>query len=307
MNQTCKIVTYHYVRPIKNSKFPNVKGLELDGFSRQIDYFKKHFKIISQDEIIEHIYENKTFPSHSLLLTFDDGLKDHFQFVFPELKKHGISGVFFPPSLPIEENIVLDVHKIHFILESVSDPSKIIKEIKLFFEDSLNEIGSFKQIYSKLATFDRFDSPDIVFIKKLLQRELPIKKRNELTSNLFSTFVTTDEKSFSNELYLTKNEILEMLEENMEFGSHSYSHEWLSFLPDLELKNELSKSKIFLKQLGVNNLTISYPYGNYNEKVENESKKLNFKLGYTTEIGDTVLSESGAFSLQRFDTNDFPQ
>ena len=74
----------------------------------------------------------KDIPTNSVLLTFDDGLKDHFQFVFPELKKHGISGVFFPPSLPIEENIVLDVHKIHFILESVSDPSKIIKEIKLF-------------------------------------------------------------------------------------------------------------------------------------------------------------------------------
>ena len=41
MNE-CKIVMYHYVRPIKNSKYPNIKGLELHGFQRQIEFFKKN-------------------------------------------------------------------------------------------------------------------------------------------------------------------------------------------------------------------------------------------------------------------------
>ena len=40
------IVMYHYVRPIKGSKHPNINGLELENFKKQINYFlKKSFSI----------------------------------------------------------------------------------------------------------------------------------------------------------------------------------------------------------------------------------------------------------------------
>ena len=38
------IVMYHYVREIKGSDYPNIKGLEIDGFKRQLDYFSKNFQ-----------------------------------------------------------------------------------------------------------------------------------------------------------------------------------------------------------------------------------------------------------------------
>jgi peptidoglycan/xylan/chitin deacetylase (PgdA/CDA1 family) len=309
LSQSCKIVTYHYVRPIKNSKFPNIRGLEIDNFIKQLDYFKKNFKIITQNDILEHIYENKNIPKNSILLTFDDGLKDHFQYVFPLLKKNNISGVFFPPSDSIENKIVLDVHKIHFILEICKNPLEIINEISLYLE-RLNDssVDSFENYFSKLSTIDRFDSPQIMFIKKILQRELPRKFRHELVSELFNKLVSDDEESFSRNLYLSLDEIKEMNENNMEFGSHSHSHEWLSFLSENELIDELLKSKLFLTKIGLqDDLTLCYPYGNYNENVKNQAKKMNFKLGYTTEFGDSKLSESECFTLKRLDTNDFPQ
>ena len=36
------IVMYHYVRPIKGSNHPNIKGLELENFKKQINYFLKN-------------------------------------------------------------------------------------------------------------------------------------------------------------------------------------------------------------------------------------------------------------------------
>jgi len=218
LNNTCKIITYHYVRPIKDSKYPKIKGLELEGFKRQINYFKKNFKIITQNEIIDHIYENKEIQTNSLLLTFDDGLKDHAQYIFPVLKQQNLTGVFFPPVKPIENKIVLDAHKIHFILETCTNIPNLINEISTFIDkkNDLN-IESSKNYYSKLATTDRFDSHDVVFIKKILQRELSRELRNDLTSQLFRKFVSNDEKSFSENLYLSVDEIKEMLENNMEF------------------------------------------------------------------------------------------
>ena len=104
----CKIVMYHYVRPIKNSMYSKIKGLELDGFERQVNYFKKNFNLIDLNELLDVIYENKEVPTNSMLLTFDDGLKDHYEFVFPILSKSNIQGIFFPPSKPIIESNVLD-------------------------------------------------------------------------------------------------------------------------------------------------------------------------------------------------------
>ena len=50
---------YHYVRPIKNSKYPNLKGLEINDFKKQIKWFKKNFDIIGYDDFIEIIKKKK--------------------------------------------------------------------------------------------------------------------------------------------------------------------------------------------------------------------------------------------------------
>ena len=40
------IIMYHYVREIKGSQFPKIKGLEFEGFKRQLDYLEKHYNLI---------------------------------------------------------------------------------------------------------------------------------------------------------------------------------------------------------------------------------------------------------------------
>ena len=51
---------YHYVRPILNSKYPGLKGLELKSFQRQLDYLQKNYSIIDPEEIIEALLK-KTY------------------------------------------------------------------------------------------------------------------------------------------------------------------------------------------------------------------------------------------------------
>ena len=49
-----------------------------------------------------------------------------------------------------------------------------------------------------------------------------------------------------------------------------------------------------------------YPHGNYNNLVISELKKQKFKAGLTIDVGDTILDTENAFTLKRYDTNDFP-
>jgi hypothetical protein len=49
------IIMYHYVRNIKNSPYENIKGLETDGFKRQLDYLNEYYNIINVENLIDYI------------------------------------------------------------------------------------------------------------------------------------------------------------------------------------------------------------------------------------------------------------
>lgn len=304
---SCKIVMYHYVRPIKNSKYPGIKGLEIINFKKQIMFFREKFGFQDLNFLL-----NTSFLEHNptpAILTFDDGLKDHFRYVYPILKDENIQGLFFPPAKPILENIVLDVHKIHFILSMESDKSKIVQDI---FENILSyqkdyDLEDPENLWHKLAISSRFDTGEVIFIKRILQRELPIKVRTDITNELFKKYVTTNESEFSKELYLSLDEIDEMRENGMYFGSHGYSHQWLSYMSEENLNTELEKSVKFCERISPNAEKIMcYPYGDYNEFVLNKIKNFGFIGGLTTKTGDVELNDKNLFILNRYDTNDFP-
>ena len=59
IDYSINIVMYHYVRPIKKSKYPNIKGLEFENFKKQINFFSKKFNIISHIDFLEIIKSKK--------------------------------------------------------------------------------------------------------------------------------------------------------------------------------------------------------------------------------------------------------
>ena len=107
---------YHYVRDLKNSRFPEIKGLDLHLFVEQIKYIIRHYNPVIMEEVINSIENSDKLPPKAILLTFDDAYIDHYLNVFPILDANKLQGSFFPPAKAISENTVLDVNKIHFIL-----------------------------------------------------------------------------------------------------------------------------------------------------------------------------------------------
>ena len=73
------------------------------------------------------------------------------------------------------------------------------------------------------------------------------KFRTQLVKDLFAKYVTTDEKSFSEELYLNIEKLQEMNSYGMEIGSHGYEHYWLNSLNKNEQDEDISKSLNFFK------------------------------------------------------------
>ena len=301
---------YHYVRDLKNSKYPNIKGLDLDLFRKQIHFLRQKFDIISMEDVIDVINKTKKLPEKALLLTFDDGYIDHYSNVFPILKENGIQGSFFIPGKTFFENKLLDVNKIHFVLASA--PIDELYNDVLLSIDSLTENtgynGSTKEeLIEKYAISNRFDSKEVVFVKRILQTVLPEEIRNKITSELFHKYVGVSESEFAKELYMNLDQIKEMKKEGMYIGIHGYDHYWLGNLNEEKMKNDLENALNALDGVvDKDNWVINYPYGSYNDKVVDYIKQKGCVLGLTTEVRVADLDRDNRFLLPRLDCNDFP-
>lgn len=298
---------YHYVREIKKSKFQNLKGLEFKDFKKQINFFIKHFNIISHNDLVEILQTKKIPKKKSILLTFDDGYIDHWKYVFPYLREKKITGNFYPPVQVIKNNKVLDVNKIHFILEKELDRKKILKSIFKYTNKYLNK-DEYSLNLNKIETKNRYDDKETVIIKRLLQTHLPLKIREKITNKLFNEIVSHSEESFSKKLYMDTKNIKEMFSNKMSFGSHGNNHYWWENLSNHDQERELKTSINFFKSIKVydSNFSVCYPYGSYNLNTIKMIKKNNIKFALTTKVGS--LNKKNIrynFELPRHDTNDF--
>ena len=165
------IVMYHYVRPIVGSRFPDIKGLELQLFEGQLEYILRHYNVVSFGQVIDAAHGGEPLPSRPALLTFDDGLKDHFEHVFPALRRHGIAGAFFPPSSVVLERRMLDINKVHFVLASVPDKTKLITILEELVEDAGTPyvLRPLEEYRREFWVKGRYDDEPVAYLKRMLQ------------------------------------------------------------------------------------------------------------------------------------------
>ena len=310
------IIMYHYVRDLKNSRFPEIKGLDVDLFKEQIGYLEKNYHFVTAEQVIAAFKKEEKLPSKAVLLTFDDAYVDHYTNVFPILEHKKIQGCFYPPVKAITEHSVLDVNKIHFILAATpwDEFHLLLDKIKTFLIQYQEEyqLHSYDYYFEKLAVANRFDPKEVIFVKRLLQVELPEKLRNIITKQLFTEAVKMEEEVFSRELYMNKDQMRCMVDCGMHVGSHGYDHYWLGSLPEDKQNREIQQAMQFIQDIGgdINHWTMCYPYGNYNEDTIAILKRNGCQFGLTTRVDLASIDSTetdAIFKLPRLDTNDIPK
>ena len=309
MNKKLTIVMYHYVRPIKGSEFPGIKGLELESFKRQLDYLSKNFNIISTEEVVNAAKHSSPLPNDACWLTFDDGYKDHSKFVLPELLKRNLHGAFFPPRVAIEEDVVLDVNLIHHILSCADDVKQLVSRLNSHCLSNGISESNIDAYYKEYAVPDRFDNADTIFVKSMLQHVLPEKLRSSIADNMFKEFIGLSAAEFSKELYMCVDEVKGLVNSGMYVGSHGSRHYWLNKISPEEQEKDIKQSLNFLEDVGAStkDWVMCYPYGAYNSDTLSLINSLGAKIGITCEARKANLDIDNQLTLPRFDTNDFKQ
>ena len=305
------IVMYHFVRELRRSRYPAIKGLDARDFEGQLAYILRHYRVVRMEDVIAAAHDPEHgLPERALLLTFDDGYADHFQTVFPLLDRHGLQGSFFPPARAILERRVLDVNKIHFLLASTDDPARLVQAMEARMlasrqEYALEPLAHYRRAY---AHANRWDGAEVVYLKRVLQKGLPEVLRAAITDELFREFVTRDEPAFAEELYLTVEQLRCMQRHGMHIGSHGHDHLWLDSLTPADQEAQVRRSIDFLRHIGcdLDAWTMCYPYGGFDASLLAILERHGCRLGLATEVAIADLDRHAPLTLPRIDTNDLP-
>jgi peptidoglycan/xylan/chitin deacetylase (PgdA/CDA1 family) len=310
MSRQLTIVMYHYVRDLVRSRYPEIKGFSLERFRRQLDYIDAHYNVIRMEDLLEATLGGGRLPERALLLTFDDAYLDHFVNVFPMLDARGLQGSFFPPAKAVLQNKMLDVNKIHFILASAPDKKRVVAEIFRQMDLARREfdLADNDLYYQDLAKPSRFDAAETIFIKRILQRDLPKRLRARIVDGLFKEFVAVDETVFAKELYMSPEQIVCLRRKGMFIGSHGFEHYFLNTLSAAEQKREIDLSLEFLRDIGCDTerWVMCYPYGEWDQQLLSVLKERRCRIGITTEVDLADLDSQDALTLPRLDANDLP-
>ncbi len=302
-----KAVMYHYIRQ-GDFKMPHFIHLNSDNFEKQIDYFIENYTIVSQEQMVNAL-QTKMPVEKGMVLTFDDGFNDHYEYVYPILKKRNLWGIFYVPTAPFETGKLLDVHRVHYLLGKYGGEI-ILNEINKHINDEFFINGN-KQRFEETTYLLQNNDAASTKVKQIINYMIKPIFRQRLLDSLM-TNLCSDEKKLSDKFYMNKTQLREMATNGMSIASHGHSHTLLSNLQFEVQNSDIESSFHILEDIIGKDLfpSFCYPYGGklaYNNDTLNIINKKNVKFSFSVESRDISIDDlsNSIHELPRYDCNEF--
>lgn len=296
------VMMYHYVRdPGDDAEAGSgISGMSVRAFDAQLDALSQQHTFITWPDVRKSIQEDKPLPSSACLLTFDDGIRDHYINVFKILRERKLSGLFFVLDRFEEDGLVLG-HKIHFLLAKLGLAGfreAIWEKLDPALREHFTRAEKRYQFHYPSASMD----DQINLLKAVLQRELSVEV-NTLLGDLFELHIGS-EKETARSYYLNLEQIREMSAGGMHFGGHSHSHSWFDWIDAQARTVEIGASAAWLQRFDPGPWAFAYPYGGLSEDSPSLLKKHGFVTAFTTQ---TQFRHSDPFFIGRLDGEEIAQ
>jgi peptidoglycan/xylan/chitin deacetylase (PgdA/CDA1 family) len=302
-----KAIMYHYVRCFDPS-LPNFRFLDVKNFEKQLDFFQEQFGFVSKDEWLNALKKKKLGSAEGkVILTFDDAMSCHYDYVYKILSKRNLWGIFYVPTQPYQKDKLLDVHRIHLLCGAYSG-NELLSTLKAFLKEEMipDEIRE----EFRMQTYTNQDNYEgISEFKRILNYFVSYVFREQLID------VVAHELNYvfhTSEFYVPVEKLSQMQLSGNIIGSHTVSHPVMSKLTKIEQNEEIENSFNFLESnLQLNLKTYCHPYGgfySFNEETVRALVKKEVAFSFNVEsrdICDDDLASSIQF-LPRYNCNKFP-
>lgn len=278
---------YHYIRDNSSQElFPRILGTSVNEFEKHIEMFSNHFKLITPSDALSFSYDNYNFNQGEigLLLTFDDGLSDHYT-AAKILAKHRIKAIFFIPTCILKDELPANPIIIHYCIAKFG-LSSFLNFLKISLEKNLKNSNIF---FNKFSYDGKNYDEVIPIIKYFFKYELNDKLSRSILLDIYENLF---HEKFSNAMelmHLTKNQVFEMIEMGHSIGTHTHSHisVGISNLENEELNFEIIQPKNYIENtFKTKSDFMSYPFGETIDCLSSKeliARTNSYKLAFTVE------------------------
>jgi len=109
------IVVYHRILPDgKQSVLPYI-SVDPKEFEKHLVFLKANFRVISLNTAVDLLARAEQLKENYVVITFDDGYSDNYDYAFPLLTRHKIPGVFYVTTGLIGSNKLLWADAVRYI------------------------------------------------------------------------------------------------------------------------------------------------------------------------------------------------
>ncbi|WP_077287422.1 polysaccharide deacetylase family protein [Cognaticolwellia aestuarii] len=276
---------YHRIGEASLTEYdPNVFSCDEANFAEHMQYIKKHFTVVTLDDLDE-ILKGKITDKRYALITFDDGYIDNYSKAFPILLENKISATFFLATNFINNAEIPWWDRIAYLVRHAQ-----VDEIKL-------------NNWPDRITLSKEDVP--TSIRKVLD---VVKINNgstieEILIELHQKLQTPNSNFCDQEpLFMTWDMAREMSAAGMEFGSQTCSHRILSHLSIEEQDYEAKTSKELIeKELNTSIKAFAYPVGGKDSFTAETVKiiKKYYQVSFSFISGINTSKQLNEFSIER--------
>lgn len=298
---------YHYVRPTPDG-LPFFRYLHVDDFRRQLDRLQQDFRLIGEAEFLRAL-DGAPVPPDAMVLTFDDGLRDHAEYVLPELETRGLWGIFYIPTGPLATGKLLDVHRVHVLLGRHGG-TVLLGHLTRLVEDRML-VPSQVRVFRKLTYRGQDDDTNTKLVKQTLNYYIDRAYREEVLDRAWAAL--GGDLPQAADWYVPLPWLRAFVDAGMLLGSHSVSHSVLANLSPEEQAREIEESFAFLEER-VGTLpvrTFCYPYGGFHTFTSETERLLTAagcRFSFNVEYRDITIIDlrTRPQALPRYDCNRFP-
>lgn len=292
---------YHYIRPRDSEVPPGIRPLYVDEFEQQLGWLEERYRILSAGEFLACLTAGwSTEARPPCLLTFDDGVRDHFEVAAPILHKRGLSGLFFVVSWPPELGRMPITHALHWAL-GVDD-----EELWIRLQERID--CSNQAFEAEAGRIYAYETPLRGRIKYAVNFVLAAEESEailcEFAGDRGRTF-----KGLAREWFMTADELTDMHRAGLTIGVHGCSHQSATKLGLDGIRAELSHCHDWLRRLlGEAPRWYSGPFGGTGispADLRPYLEAIGIQAAVTT-IKGTIAPGADCYALRRVDAIDLP-
>jgi peptidoglycan/xylan/chitin deacetylase (PgdA/CDA1 family) len=293
------ILAYHRVIPREELSRTFVQpGMYVtpETLEQHLRFLTTHFTLLSFEHLLrawEH--DDWDRSARYCTITFDDGWLDNYVFAYPLLRAYGAPSTIFLPTDLIGTDQWLWSDRLGHLLQRQGAGARAG-----WLRDALAPMTA---RYRSLAAV-RSQGPAHAAIDSLIEvvKQLPDEGRDELLQRVGEALGA---QAPAGRCFLNWNEVREMSEHGVAFGSHTGTHAILTMVDRDTLRRELRRPLAAFREERVNAVpVISYPNGDQTDVVAAEARAAGYRAGVTTAEGFETGRSPDLLRLKRISLHD---